>query len=63
MSNEPVDIPGRIEQFTGTPQDKPLPPLVEGWCPTKERDTDGDDRICTLLEGHNGDCDMQEVKP
>jgi hypothetical protein len=39
---------------------RPLPPLVEGWCPWKERDADGTDRICMLLEGHDGNCDMQE---
>lgn len=41
--------------------DRPLPPLVEGWCPWKERDADGTDRICIQVEGHDGDCDMQPV--
>lgn len=48
--------------MTEQPEPRPLPPLVEGWCPWKERDTDGTDRICILLEGHDGDCDMQAVE-
>lgn len=41
---------------------RPLPELVDGYCPVKECGPDGD-RICMHLEGHDGDCDMQEVRP
>ncbi|MEU8469546.1 hypothetical protein AB0F30_16755 [Streptomyces sp. NPDC029006] len=50
----------RTEQFTGDLPDRPLPPLVDGWCPWKESGPDGD-RICMLPQGHDGDCEMQEV--
>lgn len=53
---------GRTEQFTGPVPDRPLPPLIEDRCPWKESGPDGD-RICRLPEGHDGDCDMQQVAP
>lgn len=53
---------GRAEQFENPPLDRPLPEIVDGYCPWKESGPDGD-RICVLLEGHDGDCDMQQVEP